>query len=116
MMMVATTSVSYYEADTGRLGFRPYSYGAEGIRNAMGTIDTFGKPFVVVADSSRIYLGAIVPEYSSYAFSIPFVYLEQAKNTDMLIEPPTLNEYDPRYDPKLLNVFSESGKLLKAKP
>lgn len=73
-----------------------------------------GVPFVVEADGERIYLGAFERMILSYAIRGPEVMEEEISDEGFPIYPPVNyvpKPPDPRNDPRIVKVLSESGKI-----
>jgi hypothetical protein len=68
-------------------------------------------PFVVVADGERIYLGNFVSPLSSNLGTGPMVDAGRMSAHRFQIEDP-YQRPDPRWDPRILKVLEESGRLL----
>jgi hypothetical protein len=76
-------------------------------------VDMSGVPFVVEADGQRIYLGAFATIISSVGSRGPQVYVETIADDGFPIYPPSNSNPkppDPRNDPRILKVLSETGK------
>ena len=80
------------------------------ITTSWGTV--FGRPFVVVAQGERIYLGTFWWAYSSLMPQCP--YIETISSKPRRIELPPLHQgVDPRFDPRIYHALKNSGILLE---
>lgn len=80
------------------------------IATSWGTV--FGRPFVVVAQGERIYLGTFWWAYSSLMPQCP--HIETISPKPRRIELPPLHQgVDPRSDPRIYRALQNSGILLE---
>ncbi|MGC4116159.1 MAG: hypothetical protein QM765_16580 [Myxococcales bacterium] len=105
-------SLRYYEGADHRLAFT-MDMTMERLKSALGTVPLSGKPFVVVADGERIYLGAFWSPLSSSSPATPFVMLETSDTRGITIErrPQADTEPDVRTDARITRALRETGKL-----
>lgn len=105
-------SVRYYRGGDHFLAFT-LDMSMERLKNALGAIPLSGKPFVVVADGERIYLGAFWSPISSFSPTTPFVMMETVESRGITIEKRPLSDAgaDERSDPRIAKALAESGKL-----
>jgi len=72
----------------------------------------FGRPFVLLADGQRIYLGAFMTASSSWAASVPTIFLDAIVDGRMPIVAARVGAADPRFDVRIHAVMAEAGKLV----
>jgi hypothetical protein len=95
--------------DTTRIGFNPGQKIGDSIRSSLG--EPLGLPFVVVADDVRIYLGTFTSVISSISPAGPNLMTDDITSDELVIQPPWRGT-DPRNDPRILQVLTETGRLV----
>jgi hypothetical protein len=112
-------SIAYVEQATGRIGLNPGQKIGTSLRSRLGQVDMYGLAFVVVADDVRIYLGSFMSPISSVSPTGPWVeldnvgtILEGITENGFVIQPPRSTSPDPRQDPRIIKVLTETGKLV----
>jgi hypothetical protein len=80
-------------------------------------VDSFGKPFIIVADGKRIYYGAFWTSLSSAGTQYPIIdtFIAEPKTTLKIerryLDRPSKGKPDPRDNEAIKQVFRELGKL-----
>jgi hypothetical protein len=101
--------IAYVEQATTRIGFNPGQKIGDSIRSSHPY--PLGLPFVVVADDVRIYLGTFTSMISSISPAGPPIMTDDITSNELVIRPPWTGT-DPRNDPRILQVLTETGKLV----
>lgn len=118
--LISIANVEYVEASTGWMALNSGMYSGDSLRTTLGQVALYGLPFVVVADGARIYLGGFFSPISSVGIPGPEIIVDNIKNDGFNIDPPLLGPppplgpppvNDPRNDPRILTVLSETGRL-----
>ncbi len=101
--------IAYVEQATTRIGFNPGQRIGDSIPSQLG--QPLGLPFVVVADGVRIYLGTFTSIVSSIHPAGPYIMRDDITADGLVIQPPWTGT-DPRNDARILEVLTETGKLV----
>ncbi|HEY3445465.1 MAG TPA: hypothetical protein VGK67_03830 [Myxococcales bacterium] len=103
-------SIRYYRRGDHSLAFT-LEMTMDRLKAALGTVPVSGKPFVVVADGARIYLGAFWSPVSSLSPTMPFVMIDSSDGRGFTIEKSTAGGVDARGDSRAMTALEQSGKL-----
>jgi hypothetical protein len=82
------------------------------LRNALSDITLTGAPFVVTADGIPIYLGTFFRSISSMSSVGPVIMVDEISSGQFQISPPMQGGSDPRLDPRIVQVLTETGKIV----
>jgi hypothetical protein len=112
--LIQLSDISFYEQNAARLGLNPGQKIGDRLRTKLGRVNLRGLPFVLVADDERVCLGSFITNISSFSSVGPSVTVEDIASDDLLIAPPwgSTMTPDPRNDPRIVKVLTETGKLL----
>jgi hypothetical protein len=117
--LISISYIEFVEQSTGWVALNSGMYSGDSLRGQLGQVNLYGLPFVVVADGARIYLGGFFPAISSVGIADPTVMVDNINGDGITsdgftINPPYLGPTplsDPRNDPRILKVLSETGRL-----
>jgi hypothetical protein len=113
--LLSLSNLEYVEQATGFFAINSETYSADNLRQTIGTASVQGIPFVVSADGVRIYLGAVFSPVSSVAISGPMAYTDSITNDGFTIGPSRFTSAsDPRFDPRIVKVLTETGRFVPA--
>jgi hypothetical protein len=84
----------------------------DSLRSALSSIPVSGSPFVVTVDGSPIYLGAFWRSFSGMRPDVPVIVVDEITNTQFKIVASMQGTTDPRFDARVVQVLTETGKLL----
>jgi hypothetical protein len=98
--------IYYVEQSTGNIG----TPSAATIANTL--VPLSGSPFVVKADGVPIYLGTFFRLVSSMMPVGPVIVVDNITNDIVPISAPKTGSDDPRFDPRIVQVLTETGKLV----
>jgi len=111
-------SIAYVEQATDRIGLNPGQKIGTSLHSKVGQPSMHGLPFVVVADDARIYLGSFMSPISSVTPTGPYLYVDSVDTVaegitadGFVIQAPWAGS-DPRNDPRIIQVLTETGKLV----
>ncbi|HEY5957636.1 MAG TPA: hypothetical protein VIV60_13815 [Polyangiaceae bacterium] len=104
--------IAYVEASTGRVGFPPGTPYGQGLRLGLSKLSAnMHRPFVVVADGVRIYLGTFQSIASSSRVPGPIIIPESIGDQSFVIEAPNPLP-DPRLDARIQTVLEQTSRLV----
>jgi hypothetical protein len=104
--------IYYVEQSTGNIGTPSASTIGNGLRSPSSSVPLSGSPFVVKVDDKPIYLGTFFRIFSSMIAVGPVIVVDDITNDLIPISPPMPAEADPRFDPSIVQVLTETGKLV----
>jgi hypothetical protein len=108
--MLDLSTIAYVEQSTSRIGLNPGQRWGESLRTKIGQPPQEGVPFVVVADDIRIYRGTFAT-VSEVRPTGPWLYVDSITADEFVIQAPAVGT-DPRSDPRIIQVLTETGKLV----
>jgi len=115
--LVSLSDVEYIEQATGFLAFNSETVAFDSLRATIGNPTMSGLPFVVVADGVKIYMGGFFSPISSIRIPDPMVYTDSITVGGFTIsapEPGPTPPNDPRFDPRIVKVLTETGRFVPA--
>ena len=98
--------IYYLEQSTGNIG----TPSAATIANTL--VPLSGSPFVVKVDGVPIYMGTFFRLVSSMMPVGPVIVVDDITNDIVPISAPKTGSDDPRFDPRIVQVLTETGKLV----
>jgi len=105
-------SIYYVEQSTGNIGTpNAYTIG-NSLRNPSSVVPLAGLPFVVTVDDVPIYLGTFFRLVSSMIPVGPVIVVDDISDDLVPISAPKQAGNDPRFDPSIVQVLTETGKLV----
>jgi hypothetical protein len=107
--IVHLMSIAYYGQGANTAIWDDW-YTSEALLNSLPQVGVYGLPFVVVAGGEKIYVGAFTTPISSVMVDAPSIDTSSIPKEGFSILPPPSGP-DPRSDPRILKVLSESMKL-----
>lgn len=113
--VISAEDVLDYDWDTHTLTVKP------GIGRTLPRPDSFGIPFVLLAEGKRCYVGGIWTGASSVGTGRPVIDFDDAQDDTFAIRlgypgPRSDTGVDPRNDARIKSVLSKLGKIKKAQP
>ncbi len=110
--LLTLSQLAYVDQASSEFGFTPGQPYGTSFKTNIGKVGVPGLPFVVVADDVRIYLGSFYTILSSYRPEGPTVTIEDIGTDSFTISPPATSSADPRFDPRIVKVLTETGRLI----
>jgi hypothetical protein len=105
-------SIYYVEQSTGNIGTPNASTIGNSLRNPTSVVPLAGLPFVVVVDDVPIYLGTFFRLVSSMIPVGPVIIVDNITDDIVPISAPKQAGNDPRFDPSIVQVLTDTGKLV----
>lgn len=102
----------YYRQEDGFLAFG-MGLSLERLQGKLGPVPVRGRPFVIVADEERIYLGAFWTAMSSLSPTVPHVVAEEVTAKGATVKRAMVIGPDVRSDPRLVQTLRATGKLVE---
>jgi hypothetical protein len=102
--------IYYVEQSTGNIGTPSAATIASTLSGA--SVPLSGSPFVVKVDDVPIYLGTLFLRVSSMIPVGPVIVVDTITNDIVPISAPKTGSNDPRFDPRIVQVLTETGKLV----
>ena len=105
-------SIYYVEQSTGNIGTpNAYTIG-NSLRNPPSVVPLAGLPFVVMVNDVPIYLGTFFRLVSSMIPVGPVIVVDDITDDLVPISAPKQAGNDPRFDPSIVQVLTDTGKLV----
>ena len=105
-------SIYYIEQSTGNIGTPSASTIGNSLRNPPSVVPLAGLPFVVMVDDVPIYLGTFFRLVSSMIPVGPVIIVDNITDDLVPILAPKQAGNDPRFDPSIVQVLTDTGKLV----
>ena len=105
-------SIYYVEQSTGNIGTPNASTIGNSLRNPPSVVPLAGLPFVVMVDDVPIYLGTFFRLVSSMIPVGPVIAVDDITDDIVPISAPKQAGSDPRFDPSIVQVLTDTGKLV----
>jgi hypothetical protein len=105
-------SIYYVEQSTGNIGTPNASTIGNSLRNPPSVVPLAGLPFVVKVDDVPIYLGTFFRLVSSMIPVGPVIVVDDITDDLVPISAPKQAGNDPRFDPSIVQVLTDTGKLV----
>jgi len=102
--------IYYVEQSTGNIGTPSAATIASTLSGS--SVPLSGSPFVVRVDGVPIYLGTFFRLVSSMMPMGPVIVVDDITNDIVPISAPKTGSNDPRFDPLIVQVLTETGKLV----
>jgi hypothetical protein len=105
-------SIYYVEQSTGNIGTPNASTIGNSLRNPSSVVPLAGLPFVVKVDDVPIYLGTFFRLVSSMIPVGPVIIVDNITDDLVPISAPKRAGNDPRFDLSIVQVLTDTGKLV----
>jgi hypothetical protein len=109
--LLSDSSVSFVEGAGSHVGLDRSKVDGDSLLSSLGQVPVYGRPFVVEAGGTAIYLGAFMTLVSSVAYDVPTVMVENIAPDGFTIVISS-SATDPRNDPRIVQALSEIGKYV----
>jgi hypothetical protein len=105
-------TIAYVKQSTGTFIINlSYEYGSS-LRSQLDSVTSRDRPFVVKADDVPIYLGTFFRGISAVMPVGPMIQIDKITDDRVIIAAPMNAASDSRFDARIIQVLSESGKLV----
>jgi hypothetical protein len=105
-------SIYYVEQSTGNIGTPNASTIGNSLRNPSSVVPLAGLPFVVMVNDVPIYLGTFFRLVSSMIPVGPVIIVDNITDDLVPLSAPKQAGNDPRFDPSIVQVLTDTGKLV----
>jgi hypothetical protein len=99
------------ERPSGIVEIATVNTGVDALRSSLSDVPLSGAPFVVMVDDVPIYLGTFWRSISSMMPVGPTITIEDITSSQLTISPASSGS-DPRFEARIVQVLTETGRLL----